>query len=57
MFEQKNLESALLFIDFSKAFNSIHWGKTEQIIFAFGLPKETIVAIMILYKNTKVKVH
>ena len=28
----------------------------EQILLAYGLPKETVAAIMILYKNTKVKV-
>ena len=29
----------------------------EQIVLAYGLPKQNITAIMILYKNTKVKVH
>ena len=29
----------------------------EQILQAYGLPKETVAAIMILYRNTKVKVH
>ena len=29
----------------------------EQILLAYGLPKETVTAIMMLYKNTKVKVH
>ena len=28
----------------------------ELILLAYGLPKETVAAIMILYKNTKVKV-
>ena len=28
----------------------------EQILLAYGLPKETVAAITILYKNTKVKV-
>ena len=28
----------------------------EQILLAYGLPKETIAAITILYRNTKVKV-
>ena len=28
----------------------------EQILLAYGLPKETVAAIMILYKNAKVKV-
>ena len=54
---QKNLEASILFVDFSNAFDSIHKGKMEQILLADGLPKETIIAIMMLYKNTKVKVH
>ena len=29
----------------------------EQILHAYGLPKETIAAVMMLYKNTKVKVR
>ena len=29
----------------------------EQILLAYGLPKETVAAITILYRNTKVKVH
>ena len=37
-------------------FNSIHREKMEQILLAYGLPKETVAAIMILYRNTKVKV-
>ena len=53
----KNLQATLLFVDFTKAFNSIHRGKMEQILLAYGLPKETIAAITILYRNTKVKVR
>ena len=29
----------------------------EQILLAYGLPKETVAAIMILYRNAKVKVR
>ena len=29
----------------------------EQILLAYGLPKETVAAIKILYRNTKVKVQ
>ena len=53
----KNLLATLLFVDFTKAFDSIHRGKMEQILLAYGLPKETVAAIMILYRNTKVKVR
>ena len=52
----KNLQATLLFVDFTKAFDSIHRGKMEQILLAYGLPKETVAAIMIFYRNTKVKV-
>ena len=53
----KKLQATLLFVDFTKAFNSIHRGKMEQILLAYDLPKETEVAITILYKNTKVNVR
>ena len=29
----------------------------EQVLLAYGLPKETVVAIMLHYKNTEVKVR
>ena len=53
----KNLQVTLLFVDFTKAFDSIHRGKMEQILLAYGLPKKTVAAITILYRNTKAKVH
>ena len=40
----KNLQATILFIDFTK----------EQIQLAYGIPKETVAPITILYKNTKV---
>ena len=33
-------------------FDSIHRGKMKQILLAYDLSKETVTAIMILYKNT-----
>ena len=53
----KNLQATLLFVDFTKAFDSIHRGKMEQILLAYGQPKETVAAITILNRNTKVKVR
>ena len=53
----KNLQATLIFVDFTKAFDSIHRGKMEQILLAYGIPKETIAAITILYRNTKVKIR
>ena len=52
----KNLQATLQFVDFTKVFNSIHRGKMEQILLAHGIAKETVAAITILYRNTKVKV-
>ena len=53
----KNLQATLIFVDFTKAFDFIHRGKMEQILLAYGIPKETVAAITILYRNTKVKVR
>ena len=53
----KSLLAILLFVDFTKAFDSIHRGKMDLIILAYGLPKETVAAKPILYRNTKVKVR
>ena len=35
----------------------IQRGIMKQILFAYGLPKETVTVIMILNKNTKAMVH
>ena len=40
-----------------RSFDSIRRGKMEQILLAYGIPKETVAAITILYRNTKVKVR
>ena len=49
----KIIETTILFIDFSKDIDSIHRSKMEQILLAYGLPKETIAAIMMLFKIMK----
>ena len=38
-FVPKNLEAAPLMVNFSKAFDSVHRGKMEQILLAYGIPK------------------
>ena len=55
--QAKNLQTTLLFVGFTKAFDSMHRGKMEQIRLAYGLSKETVAAITILYKNTKMTVR
>ena len=41
----KYFEATILFFDFSKAFDSIHSGKMEQLLLGYGLPKETVAAL------------
>ena len=47
------IPATLLSVDFSKAFDSVHREKMEKILLAYGIPKEIVTAIMILYRNTK----
>ena len=46
----KNLQATILIVDFTKAFDSLHRGKMEQILLAYGLQKKkkTVAAILIL---------
>ena len=53
----KHFEATLLFVNFSKSFDSIHRGKIEQILLAYGLPTQMVTALIFLYKNTKAMVH
>ena len=53
----KKLDATILFVDFSKTFDSIYRGKMEQILLVYGLLKQAIAAIMMLFKNTQVKVR
>ena len=46
--QTKNLQVTILFVDFTKAFDSIHRGKMKHILLAYGIPKETVAAITIL---------
>ena len=51
----KNLEATILLVNFIKVFDSIHREKMEQMLLTYSLPQKNIVAIMMLYRNTKVK--
>ena len=53
----KNLRATILLVDFTKAFDSVHRGKMDQILHVYGLPEETVAPITMLYRNTKVKVR
>ena len=48
----KTFAATLLLVDFSMVFNSIHIEKMERVLLAYGLPKEMVIAIMMLNKNT-----
>ena len=52
---KKKHDAKILFVDFSKASDPIKW-EMERKLIAYSVPKETLAAIMMLYKNTKVKV-
>ena len=40
-----------------KVFDSIHRGKMDQILLAYGLPKETVATVTMLNRNIKIKVQ
>ena len=54
--KSKYLPAVLTFIDFHKAFDSIHRGKLMDILLAYGIPKPIVSAIQVLYTNTFAKV-
>ena len=51
-----NLQAVMTFIDFKKAFDSIHRGKMMRILKAYGIPPNLLQAIEKMYTNTKAKV-
>ena len=50
---QTNLIATIIFIDFSKEFESIHRVKMTEILNVYGIPDQITSAIMIAYTNTK----
>ena len=48
-----NKTAALVFVDFSKAFDSVNREKMFEILGFYGIPKDTIDAIKVLYTNTR----
>ena len=54
--QRNNLTAILTFIDFKKAFDSIHHGKMMKILRAYGIPPNLLRAIERMYTGTKAKV-
>ena len=51
--KEKNLVACIIFIDFFKAFDSIHRSQMAEILKSYGIPNNIINAIIILYSNNK----
>ena len=54
--KDKNLEAILIFIDFKKAFDTIHIGKMLAILKVYGIPEDLVTAISIMYEDTTANV-
>ena len=51
-----NLPAVLTFIDFRKAFDSVHRAKMMRILKAYGIPPNLLRAIESMYSGTKARV-
>ena len=52
----KRLQAVITFVDFCKAFDSIHGGKLMEILLTYGVPSRIVKAINILYQDTVAEV-
>ena len=50
------LKAIITFIDFSKAFDTIHCGQMLKILCSYGVPGQLVNAIKDMYSNTQAKV-
>ena len=53
---KQNIPAVITFVDFQKAFNSVHRAKMMKILSAYGIPDELVKAISLLYENTWEKI-
>ena len=54
--KRHHLKSVIVFVDFSKAFDSVHRGMMLKILKAYGIPHELVQAIAKLYEGTRARV-
>lgn len=54
--KSNNLKAIITFVDFRKAFDSIHRGKMMKILRAYDIPDELVRVISKLYENTRATV-
>ena len=52
----RKLPAVLTFIDFKKAFDSVHRGKMLKILAAYGVPERIVSVIRLMYEGTRAKV-
>ena len=53
---RNNLKCIIIFIDFRKAFDSIHRERMMKILKAYDIPDNILKAINLMYENTKARV-
>ena len=54
--KQNKLPAVITFVDFRKAFDSVHHAKMMKILSAYGIPDELVKAISLLYESTRAKI-
>ena len=54
--KSRKLPAVLTFIDFKKAFDSVHRGKMLKILEAYGIPVKIVQLIRLMYEKTMAKV-
>ena len=54
--QSHNLKAVITFVDFKKAFDSIHRDRMFKILRAYDIPEKLVQAIALMYQNTRAKV-